>query len=189
VKRWDIINKIIKRNSYTDYLEIGVRPNGNISKIEIENKTGVDPNKPTDYQITSDKFFTQCDDVFDVIFVDGLHLYEQVLRDIKNALQHLRPDGTIVVHDCRPKTKEAQMVPRVKGGWNGTVWKAWVELRCTRPDLSMYVIDADHGCGIIQRGQQEVYAKADLETCLTWDYFDKHKEELLNLKSGDVLWD
>ena len=42
-KRWELINKIIKNNNYSNYLEIGCFDNECFDKIIIVNKIGVDP--------------------------------------------------------------------------------------------------------------------------------------------------
>lgn len=182
MKRWEIINNLIEENGYTDYLEIGIRKHGNFPKIQCEHKDGVDPRGNPTYKMTSDEFFEQNEKMYDIIFIDGLHTEEQVLKDLENAFHYLKEGGTIVMHDCNPKSYKAQAVPQQQKVWNGTVWKAYVRYRCTRDDISMYVINHDHGCGILQRGEQEVYTKAPLEKCLTWDYFKNHKRELLNIR-------
>ena len=41
--RWDLIEYLIKKNNYTNYLEIGCDQNQLFSKVLIENKIGVDP--------------------------------------------------------------------------------------------------------------------------------------------------
>ena len=73
--------------------------------------------------------------------------------------------------------------------WNGTTWKAFIDFRCNNPHLSMYTIDTDCGCGIIKFGEQEIYKMANLTTCLKWDYFEKHKKELLNLISTKEFYE
>ena len=50
---------------------------------------------------------------YDVIFIDGLHLEKQVIKDIGHALQHLNKNGTIVLHDCKPGSKFHQEEHRV----------------------------------------------------------------------------
>jgi hypothetical protein len=114
----------------------------------------------------------------DLIFIDGLHHADQVMRDIIHSLQVLTENGTIVVHDCNPMNKEIQMVPRITGGWTGDVWKAWVKLRATRDDLKMYVIDADSGCGVIRRGRQELVT---LPESLTYEFLSDNRARILNL--------
>ena len=92
--------------------------------------------------------------IYDIIFIDGLYLYEQSLRDINNSLNHLSINGSIVLHDCNPLSKESQNKKRRKlKKWHGDVWKVFSILRMTRKDLNMYVVNVNHGCGIVQRGK------------------------------------
>ena len=179
----DLINFLIKKYSYHAYLEIGVDDkHQNFDKIRAEEKIGVDPNPSTlaDFIMTSDDFFTQNKKNFDIIFIDGLHHADTAYRDIINSLKFLNPKGIIVCHDMNPLNELSQKVPRETEKWNGDVWKAWVRLRSERSDLEMYVIDMDHGCGIIKAGTQKIIR---LDHELTYDFFDNRRNELLNLIS------
>jgi len=181
--RSDIINYFVRENGYTRYLEIGVRDNKNFNRIKTKYKDGVDPAGKCNYVMTSDKFFATIskEQMYDIIFIDGLHIKEQVLKDVHNSLNHLSRDGTIVMHDCNP-LKAGHATEKYNGGvWNGTVWKAFAELRMTRKDLSMYTVNKDCGCGIIKKGNQELFPKAEL----TFDFLEKNRDKLLNLISVD----
>jgi len=190
-----ILNYLIKHNNFKNYLEIGVRnPKKNFNKIKIKNKEGVDPNwlnNPSDgikHSMTSDVFFSSIDlnKKYDLIFIDGLHIYEQAYKDIKNSLKHLSKKGIILIHDCNPLTEWHQRPLEEYDGtktWNGTTWKAFVKLRCLKSNINMLTIDTDHGLGIIKNGTQKKYNKAPLEICLSWNYFEKNRIELLNLIS------
>ena len=181
IKRWELINYIINKKNFKSYLEIGVRSNETFNKVECDIKTGVDPNGRGTHKMKSDEFFLQNKAIYDIIFIDGLHIDEQVTKDVKNSLKCLSGGGIIVMHDCSPLNYRHQQVPRIQRAWNGTVWKSFVRLRCTDENLSMCVINTDHGCGIIKRGKQKLYDKAPLKECLEWEYFKKNKKELLNL--------
>jgi len=195
MNRWDIINHLIQKNNYKNYLEIGVRwPNDTFNKINISHKDGVDPEPrghEVNYPVTSDEFFELIkghDKIkYDIIFIDGLHLMEQVDKDIENSLNHLTDDGVIVMHDCNPITEFRQREEYEVNGefpsWNGTVWKSWVKLRCSRSDLEMSVVDSDEGCGVIKKGKQKVWDKESVEKCIEYSYLDKHRNDLLNLIS------
>ena len=126
---------------------------------------------------------------YDLIFIDGLHIYEYALKDINNAIKHLSQKGTILIHDCNPATEWHQRSQEEyhenRGAWNGTTWKAFVELRCTNKDIYMTTINTDHGLGLIKLDQQNLYTKAPLQVCTTWQYFKKNRVELLNLISVD----
>lgn len=155
--RFDIINYLISVNGYKSFLEIGTQEKINLNSVRIEKKICVDPdpNAGADYQITSDEYFENNFEKFDIVFVDGLHHADIAYRDILNSLKRLNPGGCVVVHDLIPYSYEAQVIPLEKASdmgtvaWNGDVWKAWIKLRTERDDLVMNCVDTDHGCGII----------------------------------------
>jgi len=182
-KRTSIINHFIQKNKYKTYLEIGIRNAAtNFNRIICKHKEGIDPNPKchATHIMTSDDFFTGIllDCKYDIIFIDGLHLEEQVMKDILNSLKHLNKNGTILVHDCNPKTKESQLEKKIKKPWNGTVWKAFSRLRMTRKDLEMYVICVDQGIGIIRKGKQSCFPKTQE---LTYEFLEENRKKLLNL--------
>ena len=163
--RFDIINKLIKENDFKSYLEIGVcNPIHCFDKVQCEHKEGVDPGiefeeNPVDHQMTSDECFRfmddrRPDDRFDIIFIDGLHKSYQVKQDIHNSLRYLNPNGYILLHDCNPPTsfmaREDYLVDGEYREWNGTVWKAIYQLRTSRNDLKVCVVDTDWGIGIVK---------------------------------------
>ena len=175
--RISIINDIANRSKSKSYLEIGIRqPSDCFDLINCEVKDSVDPgyenpNNPAKYKFTSDSFFTLLesgsldkspDYKWDLVFIDGLHISDQVERDILNSLNHLSEGGTIVLHDCNPPTKhyaredyDDHNTPAL-GYWNGSVWKAIYKMRCSRTDLDICVVDCDWGVGLIKRGNQEI---------------------------------
>ena len=71
------------------YLEIGCDNNICFNSIPVINKIGVDPDRGGNIKDTSDNFFKNNKNRFDVIFIDGLHIYEQCRRDVINALKVL----------------------------------------------------------------------------------------------------
>lgn len=159
--RAEIINALCRRFGHRSYLEIGVFQFHCFRAVNAEVKACVDPAVAgATFRMTSDAFFQANSRTWDLIFVDGLHLAQQVLRDVENALACLSPGGTVVCHDCNPETVfEQRYIPEYDGQgiWTGTVWQAWALLRMTRPDLTMAVIDTDFGVGVIRKGRQEVY--------------------------------
>lgn len=189
--RTDIINHLIEKIDAKSYLEIGVRePEGNYNKIVCENKVAVDP-VPLGQGIialTSDAFFKQNTETFDIIFIDGLHVADQVERDIINSLAVLNPGGYIVCHDMNPTEELMQMVPiQTNGAWTGDCWKAWVKLRSEREDLSMFVLDTDYGVGVIKKGEQEVISLDGLK--LTYSNLVANRTEWLNLINSNMLYE
>lgn len=187
-RRTRLINYLIKHNKYQKYLEIGVRnPSLNFDFINCIQKDGVDSdvNVRCRYRMKSDDFFKKIsrNKKYDIIFIDGEHLYKQVLKDVENSLNHLNFGGTIVLHDCNPISEIRQRESLYgKGKCNGTVWKAFALLRMTREDLNMYVVDIDHGCGIIQKGKQKLFPKVS-KSKLTYYFLKKHRNKILKLCS------
>ena len=45
----------------------------------------------------------------------------------------------------------------------------------------MHCVDCDFGCGIIKKGQQELYNKSTLEQAKQYSYLESHRKEILNL--------
>lgn len=193
--RIGIINSLIKKNGYKSYLEIGCQNDVCFNQIQIEHKVGVDPEKGGTLRMTSDEFFDNLFNSeensfvihlglskFDIIFVDGLHEEEQVLRDIENALKCLNPGGVIICHDMNPQSELAQRVPREIKQWNGDCWKAIVKLQLKQPSLEVHVVDTDHGCGII-RQEKKFSLRGDLliEEELTYENLAKNRVLWLNL--------
>ena len=147
--RLDLIKYVIEKNKYKNYLEIGCNLDDVFNQITIE-KTGVDPVSGGNFRGTSDEFFLQNSKNYDCIFIDGLHVYQQVIKDILNSIKILNNNGVIILHDCLPKSIGHQRVPRTRYNWNGDVWKAVVEAR-TWKDFETFTILADQGLGIIKK--------------------------------------
>lgn len=191
--RTQIINGLIAKNNYKSYLEIGINEPSpdtrrwNWTDVQIETKHGVDPNVDTTYRMTSDEFFAKhVPQKYDIIFVDGLHLFEQAHRDILNSLNNLNENGTIIVHDCNPIHEITQRRERVSAAWHGDVWKAILKLRIEEPFISIDTVDTDEGCGIIRKGTQELLNPIEISSSFDiydYSYLEKHRQKFLNLIS------
>jgi hypothetical protein len=201
ISRSQIINFLLSLNKCnTNYLEIGVRnPDDNFNKIKATNKYSVDngvefKDNPVDFKMTSDDFFTKLftgeilsnDIKFDVIFIDGLHLSEQVDRDIINSLLYIKENGFIVIHDCNPisewnaRENFKYMYTPAQDGWLGTTWKAFFKWR-QNPSVKSCCIDSDHGVGIITKK----YAIGDFTKSINpffeFHVLDRNRNKHLNL--------
>ena len=189
--RYDIINFLIDKFKYNSYLEIGTKTGKCTMLIKAKIKETVDPvlvpnakyYTEITYNMTSDEAFKiikEKNKKYDIIFIDGLHTGEQVDKDIINSLEVLNPGGAIVLHDCNP-LKVTDLDPQLR---NGTCYKSIVKLRCTRDDLFVCTVDTDHGCGVvIPNRNQQLYKETSLERAVNFEYFSKHKKELINLLS------
>lgn len=207
MKRYQLINSLIKTYNYKTYLEIGLNnPSENYLKVNCESKESVDPyidnnelylsdirnsyideeiEKNLTYRMTSDEFFEQNTKTYDIIFIDGLHTKEQVSKDIFNSLKTLNKGGRIVVHDCLPTTELTQRVPRESNEWYGDVWKSIYEFLIQ--GVTVYTVNTDCGCAIF-----EYYDKIEEITLPTvfrheWEHYVKFKECLLNIMSVETF--
>lgn len=191
MKRHEIINYIIEKKNYLSYLEIGYGNGDCFHNVNAENKTGIDKGigtpKGDPYVIRKDSrlFFSdlkKSPTYYDIIFIDGSHLAEDVEEDISDSLSSLNVGGTIVMHDCNPPSEPWQLRDQspLVGGWCGDTWKAFVKLKATRNDLWMGVVDSDYGCGIIEKGKQEL-VKVPNE--LNYSLLKTERKKLLNLMS------
>ncbi|MDD2725040.1 MAG: class I SAM-dependent methyltransferase [Methylovulum sp.] len=130
------------------YLEIGVNKGRTFFDVSIPQRTAVDPKFLFDVaavtdknaslnETTSDNFFSTLPIAtkYDVIFLDGLHTFEQTYRDFCNSLVHSHEqtifliDDTIPndVYSAVPHQKKAVNYRRQAGGkggrWHGDVYK------------------------------------------------------------------
>jgi len=193
IQRFDIINYLIEKYKLINYLEIGVFKGENIRKIKAPYKNGVDPGvegyvvPEVDYPVTSDEFFDLIkgheDIKYDIIFIDGLHEYSQVKKDIENSLKHLQSNGFIVIHDCNPVSFDAQIPERKTIAWNGDVWKSFVEFKLNNPHFECCVIDTDFGVGFIKNNGLSFKNSPLLD--LEYQIFDSNRKKYLNL----ITWD
>ena len=129
--RTALINYIICHHplgTNLNYLEIGTASNLTFNSIPIIDKTGVDPDMGGNVRLTSDDFFKSQDKNFDLIFIDGLHTYEQVKKDFINSLKVINKGGIIILDDMIPKNWREQQTPRVQSEWTGDVWKLLFDL-------------------------------------------------------------
>jgi hypothetical protein len=185
--------------------KIAVDPSFQFGRFRIFTKTILNPwnlfNKY--YRVTSDGFFLKnaesviANRKIDLAFVDGMHEYEHALNDIENCLKYLDDNGVILVHDCNPLTKEASrsykefsMDNKINALWNGDVWKAILHLR-SRKDLNVFVLDCDHGLGVITKNTPENilnYTKPEI-TQLSYEDFDANRVSWLNLKPATYFYD
>ena len=200
------------------YLELGVKDGACFHALEADTKVGVDPrfafrlpflararaalgarSGTLYFPTTSDAFFERHGRrlaPFDVVFVDGLHTYEQAYRDVRNALAVLRPGGVVLVHDCNPQTAaaaapsltEAARTDGFTGDWNGDVYRAIVRLR-TDDGLDVSVLDADQGVGVVRRGTHAWRVAHTVEEIEQLDYaeLERDRVRLLGLRPASDL--
>ncbi len=184
------------------YIEIGVASGSTLRLAAPPTiAVGVDPNpRPEAYEgwsaptqllrIPSNEFFATRTlteffgtDHFSMAFVDGLHLYEQALRDILNLEPHAGPDSLIAVHDTIPLDEKSSARERTTKFYTGDVWKVLPWLAAHRPQLSVTTVEAGPSgltliAGFGGSGQNSA-ADAGIESYkgLSWGDYQQRRHE------------
>jgi hypothetical protein len=109
------LNKLARALNARRYCEIGVFEGATLRAVEIEHRVGVDPEfrLPVEQlasprvelqSLTSDAYFATLEPhvTFDVYYIDGLHTFEQTLRDFCNALLHSHRRTVWLIDDTMP---------------------------------------------------------------------------------------
>lgn len=156
----------------TNYVEIGLGHGRSLALAGPDTKAiGIDPYQgfwerlnyvcphgpATLFPLTSDDFFDQHDlleviehETFDLGFIDGLHLFEQALKDFINLERYARKDSVILIHDCLPIAPIVAERDRCTGFWTGDVWRIIPCLKTFRPDLKIMTIPTKpSGLGVV----------------------------------------
>jgi hypothetical protein len=231
MNRLHVIQRIADAVKCKVYLEIGVNTGEIFFQVRSPLKIAVDPDfkfssfqrfkrgsvrpvfrgeREMFFEKTSDDFFNADSGILkngiDVAFIDGLHTYDQVMRDVQNTLRFLNPAGIIILHDCNPlnasgawpvknsirevlELAAAGKVSGWNGMWNGDVWKAVVHIRAAEKNLNLFTLDLDWGLGILSRGQMEnpLDVTPDAIEQMTYSDLEKNRETFLNLKPPSYL--
>ncbi|HZL70643.1 MAG TPA: class I SAM-dependent methyltransferase [Candidatus Limnocylindrales bacterium] len=198
VLRW--IHEILRP---ANYVEIGVRQGGSL-RAALPDTTciaidplpalaGPLPPRTHVLPITSDAFFESynpCDLLgtphFSLAFIDGLHLFEQVLWDFIHLERLAGSSSIIILHDCLPLDRITSERVRTTHFYSGDVWKLPMCLKVHRPDLRMVTIRTpptglclvsrlDPGSDLLVRNYAEYVAEY---TPLDFDYYKDHPEQM-----------
>ncbi|HEX6654304.1 MAG TPA: class I SAM-dependent methyltransferase [Thermoleophilaceae bacterium] len=204
VLRW--IHLILKP---VNYLEIGVDKGVSLEQAAKSTRAiGIDPAPTiehtlspavTIYEMTSDDFFAQHDarDLLggpvELAFIDGLHLFEQVLRDFVNLERASADDTVVILHDCLPLDDVTSARERTTDFYCGDVWKATLALRRHRPELDMVVVPtAPTGLCLVRnlhsarRFEEELPEIESEFRDRGFDYYLAHQEEMPPQIANDI---
>jgi Methyltransferase domain len=136
------LNRLAEGLGARSYLEIGVETGVTFELVKVAERTAVDlafqfdtagyPGETTTFaQMTSDEFFAGLPAAkqFDLIFVDGLHTFEQTYRDLCNCLLHSHPRTAILLDDTLPcdvysslRDEQQAVAYRAASGVDSSAW-------------------------------------------------------------------
>ena len=194
------------------YVEIGIATGKSLKLVRPETLAlGVDPDPALQFELspntrvfreTSDDFFARHDVrselgslPVDLAFIDGLHYFDQALRDFINLERLCDRASTILVHDCFPLDRASAQRERKSGFWSGDVWRLVVLLKEHRPDLRLHTIAAPPTGLVVIRGLDPSSRRLSetLETLvdeymqLDYGYLANDRAAKLNVVAND--WD
>ena len=186
IPRHKVVARLLSRFDDARYLEIGVNRGQTFHKVRAAKMVAVDPDFLFDHEaasaerphatyhsVTSDEYFGTIigdDELFDVIFVDGLHTFDQTLRDLLNALEHLAPRGVIVIDDVRPPFYDASLrdhdtavrvrdlTGQTQPVWMGDVYRLIWFIDSFLQHLTYRTISNNHGQAVVWRQTRESVA-------------------------------
>jgi hypothetical protein len=137
------------------YLEIGVDEGTTLALARPPTLAiGVDPQPRlgATFQAQTRLFFETSDDFFatsqlrsllgekqlGLVFIDGLHVFEQSLLDFINAERFCGPRSVVLFHDTIPLDEVRQRPERQTSFYTGDVWKTVICLKHYRPNIDVF---------------------------------------------------
>ena len=179
ISRSEVINSFLALFDRPNYLEVGVSEGETFFAVKADRKVAVDPVFRFDvdsaklrnascafHQVPSDSYFSERIDQLDefqVIYLDGLHTFEQTLRDFTNAIRFLSSDGVIVIDDVVPNSYQSSLPEqeesiRVKkfvgdpdNSWMGDTYKLVFFIEAFFPTFELRTTADNHGQAVLWR--------------------------------------
>ena len=174
MQRHEVNQHLLRQFTNPSYLEIGVDQGITFGLVQAARKVAVDLRFAFDWrtaaadaanahcsyhEMPSDDYFSVArgDETFDLVFIDGLHTYEQTLRDLMNALACLKPGGIIVIDDVMPTTYASSLpdlalsrhfwlaTNNPDGSWMGDVFRLVFFIETFLPAYSYATVAENHG--------------------------------------------
>jgi glycosyltransferase involved in cell wall biosynthesis len=139
------------------YLEIGVFRGRSLSYARPPTRAiAVDPEPAINVPLkTETHIFCETSDVFfaerrlvpllngqplALAFIDGLHVFQQSLKDFMHVESLCGPRSVVLIHDTAPLDELTQRPDRQRTFYTGDVWKTVLCLKHYRPDLDIFTI-------------------------------------------------
>ena len=177
------------------YLEIGVYKGHSLVLARPPTRTiGIDPDPCLEVSLEADtQIYCETSDAFfadarladrlgqppDLAFIDGLHRFEQTLRDFMNVEAHCRPESVVLIHDTVPLDEPTQRRARSTSFYTGDVWKTVLCLKHYRPDLEIVTV-ATPPTGLT------IVTGLDGSSRILADRYDEAVKRFMDLSYADV---
>ena len=183
ISRAAVVQTFLDLFEHPRYLEIGVNRGETFHALKAGRKVAVDPYFLFDkeqreaepgveyHEVTSDEYFGLIHDggKFDVVFIDGLHTFDQTLKDLLNCQLVLQEHGVMIVDDVIPnsydaslrdftqvavlreKTRELGLLWQTDGSWMGDVFKIPFFVDQFLQQMSFATVAENHGQCVVWR--------------------------------------
>lgn len=208
MKRNDVVQAVLDCFENPSYLEVGVFRGMTFHKLKAAQKVAVDPNFRFDvdaaqaenpnaqyHGVPSDEYFAGAERrQFDVIFLDGLHTFEQTLRDLMNAVAHLADGGVVIIDDVKPSSYGASLpeldkiwlvkeVLNENNHWMGDVYRLVYFVDTFMPAFSYATVEENHGQLVMWREVRHPVPVRSVESISRKTFADLlHEVDVLKLK-------
>jgi hypothetical protein len=205
-----------RRYNLTTYLEVGTPSTGGFfhcvdgrqfkrrARLMYRRPLGFSDGSPIHFSTaaeSSEELFAElmaAGERFDLVFVDPWHTYAASLRDIVFALQLVKHEGLVLVHDCSPPSAETAAPLQQPGDWCGVTFAAFLDVVLFNHGVHYATVDSDYGCGIISKVPRPELFGSNWNPALAWrwktlgltgkySYLDQNRTELLRLMPSDVF--
>ncbi len=105
---------------------------------------------------------------YDVMLVDGFHVYDDAVRDLREAVALLAPGGAMVVHDVLPASWEIASPSSHMGEWSGSTFEAFLDVVLCNDAIEYYTLDTDYGCAVATKTHREI-SDAERQRAVEWN--------------------
>jgi hypothetical protein len=198
--RSDVIQSVLNLYNNPNYLEIGVNAGVTFLPLIAANKVAVDPDfrfSITDaaksdktakfYSMVCDDYFLKAcgrEERFDVVFLDGLHTFEQTLRDLMNSIACIKPGSIIIIDDVLPDGYSASISNysefhrfhaasgEKNGNWMGDVYRLVYFISAFMPMYSYATVAENHGQIVMWRDPRPIELDMSVEAVSRVSYCD-----------------
>ena len=139
------IGSHLKRDEVINYLLDEKFP-----KIVNNNKIGIDPVRGGNLKLSSKEFFENYNkEFFDVVFIDGSHLIEDVYYDTVQAIKNLNLGGYILLDDVLPNNNLNTFRKRLTLHSFQDAYKILFFIS-SLSFVDLYLLPCDHGMALIK---------------------------------------
>jgi hypothetical protein len=212
------LQKLAKINDTKKYLEVGVQQGNTFHSLDFIYQVAVDPqfefsedsrklSNSIYFEMTSDEFWAceQVGEKFDLIFLDGLHTFDQTFRDFCASINFSHDQTIWVIDDVLPNSFLASLpdlsltiiarkfLPFSGTQWMGDCYKVVCAIHDYFPQYR-YATFEEHGQTVVWKGSRKNFSpKFNSMTKISklnyFNFLKIQKKNILNVMEEDRIID